>query len=69
MKSTWQTVVLGLVCAVIASYHTAANANLPSGITPVMATWLFGFHAVPASATTTERDETFRYPIGDTQWT
>ncbi len=51
------------------------HAALPDGVSPVMATWLWGYHTVPASITTDGSPRWYAYPhtdasrINDPPWT
>ncbi|MFQ5953817.1 MAG: dienelactone hydrolase family protein [Kiloniellales bacterium] len=43
----------------------ADHANLPEGVTPVMATWLWGHHTIPASITNDGSPYWYAYPHTD----
>ncbi len=51
------------------------HASLPEGVTPEMATWLWGYHAIPASITEDGSPYWYAYPhtdagrINDPPWT
>ncbi|MEJ2382471.1 MAG: dienelactone hydrolase family protein [Gammaproteobacteria bacterium] len=45
------------------------NVRLPGGVTPVMATWLYGQYAIPAEYTRSGHEETFGATPGGLPWT
>lgn len=60
-----------MICQPAQSDH----ARLPDGVTPVMATWLWGYHTIPASITKDGSPYWYAYPhtdasrINDPPWT
>ena len=65
MKLVRHIVLLTVATVLLASCQT----TLPKGVTPVMATWLYGEHALPSTATISGNEETFRSSAGDPLWT
>lgn len=67
--------VLIAVLLFAAPAASADHAALPEGVTPVMATWLWGYHTVPASVTVDGSPYWYAYPhtdaapINDPRWT
>ncbi len=68
--------LFGIVAITLSlQYAYADHATLPDGVTPVMATWLWGYHTVPASITKDGYPRLYAYPhtdanrINDPPWT
>lgn len=51
---------LGILCFVV-SFVTACSTPLPKGVTPVQATWLFGYHTIPAQYTRDDTEKSWRH--------
>lgn len=65
MKLVSHIVLLTVASVFLASCQT----TLPKGVTPVMATWLYGHHTLPPTATISGDRETFNSSSGVKLWT
>lgn len=59
------SMIAAVVLLMSAHAARADHASLPEGVTPVMATWLWGYHTVPASITKDGSPYWYAYPHTD----
>ena len=65
MKLAHRIALLAVASVLLAS----CQSSLPKGGTPVMATWQYGIHALPANATISGNEETFNSSPSEQPWT
>ncbi len=69
------SIIAAVVVLVICQPAQSDHASLPDGVTPVMSTWLWGYHTIPASITKDDSPYWYAYPhtdasrINDPPWT
>jgi dienelactone hydrolase len=59
------TLIAAALLLIGANAARADHAALPQGVTPVMATWLWGYHVIPGSITTDGSPYLYAYPHTD----
>jgi len=59
------TLIAAAILLIGANAARADHAALPQGVTPVMATWLWGYHVIPGSITTDGSPYLYAYPHSD----
>ena len=69
------TLRLAMLLALTVPSARGDHVELPDGVTPVMATWLWGYHVVPGAITKDGSPRLYSYPhtdasrINDPSWT
>lgn len=68
-------IIAAIAVLMVGPAARSEHASLPDGVTPVMATWLWGYHTIPASITKDGSPYLYAYPhtdasrINDPPWT
>ena len=59
------SIIAAIAVFMISQSTLADHASLPEGVTPVMATWLWGYHTIPGSITDDGSPYWYAYPHTD----
>lgn len=59
------SIIAAIVVLIVGPVARGEHASLPDGVTPVMATWLWGYHTVPASITKDDSPYVYAYAHND----